>query len=123
MGKAASLPLARLLGGYADEVPAYASGGYYRPGDPLDAIREEISFYRERGFTDYKIKVGGASLDSDRPVGPARPGREQCLEVAARRRPLHPRGGAVRHLVAGGVPLPPRMSEDTGTLAARSTFP
>lgn len=65
LGKAASLPLARLLGGYADEVPAYASGGYYRPGDPLDAIREEMSFYRERGFTDYKIKVGGASFDTD----------------------------------------------------------
>lgn len=65
LGKAASLPLARLLGGYADEVPAYASGGYYRPSDPLEAIREEMSFYRERSFTDYKIKVGGASFHID----------------------------------------------------------
>ncbi len=65
LGKAAGLPLARLLGGGADEVPAYASGGYYRPGDPIEHIREEMTFYRERGFIDFKVKVGGAPLDVD----------------------------------------------------------
>lgn len=65
LGKIAGLPLYRLLGGWADEVPAYASGGYYRPGDPLDNVRDEVLFYKELGFTDFKIKVGGAAFDVD----------------------------------------------------------
>jgi L-alanine-DL-glutamate epimerase-like enolase superfamily enzyme len=65
LGKIANLPLYRLLGGCADEVPAYASGGYYRPGDPLDNIREEMRAYKAMGFTDYKIKVGGAPFTVD----------------------------------------------------------
>ena len=65
LGKIAGLPLYRLLGGWADEVPAYASGGYYRPGDPLDNVRDEMLFYKDLGFTDFKIKVGGASQEVD----------------------------------------------------------
>ena len=65
LGKAAGLPLYQLLGGWADEVPAYASGGYYRPGDPLENVRDEVLFHKELGFTDFKIKVGGAALDVD----------------------------------------------------------
>ena len=65
LGKIAGLPLYRLLGGWADEVPAYASGGYYRPGDPLDNIRDEVLFHKELGFTDFKIKIGGAAFDVD----------------------------------------------------------
>ena len=65
LGKIAGLPLYQLLGGWADEVPAYASGGYYRPGDPLDNVRDEILFYKELGFTDFKIKVGGAAFEVD----------------------------------------------------------
>src|SRR5215211_1426495 len=34
VGKVADQPLYRLLGGFRDAVPAYASGGYYRAGDP-----------------------------------------------------------------------------------------
>src|SRR5215471_7058962 len=65
LGKLAGLPLYRLLGGWTDTVPAYASGGYYRPGDPLDNIREEMLSYKAQGFTDYKIKVGGAAFEVD----------------------------------------------------------
>ena len=65
LAKSAGLPLYRLLGGWTDEVPAYASGGYYRPGDPLDNVREELSSYLALGFADFKIKVGGASFDVD----------------------------------------------------------
>jgi L-alanine-DL-glutamate epimerase-like enolase superfamily enzyme len=65
LGKLANLPLYRLLGGWADEVPAYASGGYYRPGDPLENIREEMRSYKELGFTDVKMKVGGAAFEVD----------------------------------------------------------
>jgi L-alanine-DL-glutamate epimerase-like enolase superfamily enzyme len=65
LGKLADLPLYRLLGGWADEVPAYASGGYYRPGDPLDNIREEMLSYKALGFSDVKMKVGGAAFEVD----------------------------------------------------------
>jgi L-alanine-DL-glutamate epimerase-like enolase superfamily enzyme len=65
LGKLAGLPLYRLLGGWADEVPAYASGGYYRPGDPRENIREEMQSYKALGFTDYKMKVGGAPFAVD----------------------------------------------------------
>jgi L-alanine-DL-glutamate epimerase-like enolase superfamily enzyme len=65
LGKLAGLPLYRLLGGWADQVPAYASGGYYRAGDPLDNVLEEMMSYKELGFTDFKMKVGGASFEVD----------------------------------------------------------
>ena len=65
-GKLYDEPLYRLLGAHRDEVPAYASGGYYRSDvDPLDEIRGEMGRYLERGFTDFKIKVGGASVEED----------------------------------------------------------
>ncbi len=65
LGKRAGLPLYRLLGGWADTVPAYASGGYYRPGDPLQNVRQEMTAYKAMGFTDYKMKVGGAPFEVD----------------------------------------------------------
>ncbi len=59
--------LAVLLGGAAPTaVPAYASGGYYRPdGDPADAVRAEIAAHRGLGFRDHKIKVGGLTVAED----------------------------------------------------------
>jgi D-arabinonate dehydratase len=53
------------LGGFRDAVPAYASGGYYRAGDPLENIEREFARYLAMGFSDFKIKVGGAPLDVD----------------------------------------------------------
>lgn len=64
-GKVTSQPLHSLLGGVRDTVPAYASGGYYRPGNPLDNIDREITRYLDLGFRDVKIKVGGVSPDVD----------------------------------------------------------
>jgi L-alanine-DL-glutamate epimerase-like enolase superfamily enzyme len=64
--RAADAPLVAFLGGpERTTVPAYASGGYYRPGDPLDNIHAEMERYAAMGFTDFKIKVGGAALDED----------------------------------------------------------
>ncbi|MFS8497336.1 MAG: mandelate racemase/muconate lactonizing enzyme family protein [Micromonosporaceae bacterium] len=66
--KACGVPLAVLLGGsVARPVPAYASGGYYRPDDgpPEEAVAREITRNREAGFTDHKIKVGGLSVEQD----------------------------------------------------------
>lgn len=64
-GKLCDQPLAALLGGVSDAVPAYASGGYYRPGDPLANVEREITRYLELGFRDVKIKVGGLPADAD----------------------------------------------------------
>ena len=65
LGQASGQPLYRLLGGYRDAVPAYASGGYYRAGDPHREVERELGRYRDLGFTDFKIKVGGAPHDVD----------------------------------------------------------
>jgi L-alanine-DL-glutamate epimerase-like enolase superfamily enzyme len=61
-------PLAQLLGGSTTRsLPAYASGGYYRPDDgpPAIAVADEIATSRELGFRDHKIKVGGLSVTED----------------------------------------------------------
>lgn len=65
--KAAGQPLAVLLGGSTAPQPAYASGGYYRPGDGewTEAVAAEIAFNRSQGFTDHKIKVGGLTVAED----------------------------------------------------------
>jgi L-alanine-DL-glutamate epimerase-like enolase superfamily enzyme len=44
-GKAAGLPVFRILGGTRTEVFTYATGGYYLEGEPLGACRG-----RARGF-------------------------------------------------------------------------
>lgn len=64
-GHLLDLPLARMLGSTATTVPAYASGGYYRSGKGLDGLAEEVASWRDRGFRDVKIKVGGAPLRED----------------------------------------------------------
>jgi L-alanine-DL-glutamate epimerase-like enolase superfamily enzyme len=65
VGKATNQPLYKLIGGFRDSVPAYASGGYYREGDPLAYVEIELSRYRDLGFQNYKIKVGGAPFEVD----------------------------------------------------------
>lgn len=65
LGKRANLPLSVLLGGTAASVPAYASGGYYRPGDPIKNVVRELTNYMDLGFRDFKIKVGGADRAID----------------------------------------------------------
>lgn len=63
----ASATIARACGRPAPTrpVPVYAAGGYYYPGDSLQRLRDEISGYRDAGFNDFKIKIGGASLADD----------------------------------------------------------
>lgn len=66
--KRCGVPLAVILGAStARALPAYASGGYYRPDDgpPAHAVSLEISANRAAGFTDHKIKVGGLSIAQD----------------------------------------------------------
>ena len=65
LGKALDAPLYVLLGGFEGRVRAYASGGYYRPGDPIEAVGQEMTHFKDLAFTDFKIKVGGAPLEID----------------------------------------------------------
>jgi L-alanine-DL-glutamate epimerase-like enolase superfamily enzyme len=66
-GKHHNQPLSRLLGGAGGAVPAYASGGYYRPhpGGWATAVAEEIEQNKQAGFRDHKIKVGGLTVAQD----------------------------------------------------------
>src|SRR5664279_5069594 len=84
LGQTTGLSLRALLGSARASVPAYASGGYYRPGDALQNIRDEVARQRARGFADFKMKVGGAPL------------REDEARVAAAREALGPAGRLAR---------------------------
>lgn len=65
--KRRDVPLGVLLGGTRKALPAYASGGYYRPdeGPWTEAVTREIEGNRQQGFADHKIKVGGLSVPED----------------------------------------------------------
>ncbi|SEP24717.1 L-alanine-DL-glutamate epimerase [Halogranum amylolyticum] len=60
--KAAAQPLYKLLGGYADAVPSYASGGYYRDDKGHEGLRAEIRRYLDEGHDTVKMKVGRRSV-------------------------------------------------------------
>ncbi len=65
MAKSAGKPLYKYLGGKRKQVPAYASGGYYKPGKSLNALQKEMRSYADNGFTAVKMKVGRVSGEED----------------------------------------------------------
>lgn len=65
LGKAASLPIARLLGQHSDRVASYASGGFYAAGKTVDGLKQEMEKYMRMGYTSFKMKVG-RTLELDR---------------------------------------------------------
>ena len=50
---------------YSDRVSVYAAGGYYYDGENESGLEQEIEQYRAKGFTRFKMKIGGASLAID----------------------------------------------------------
>ena len=46
-------------------VAVYAAGGYYYDGASESGLADEIAAYQEKGFNQFKIKIGGASLTAD----------------------------------------------------------
>lgn len=60
-GKSACQPLHKLLGGYTDSVPAYASGGYYRDEKGHEGLRAEVQRYVDAGHDAVKIKIARLS--------------------------------------------------------------
>ncbi|GJD63178.1 mandelate racemase/muconate lactonizing enzyme family protein [Methylobacterium frigidaeris] len=71
LAKAKGVPLWRLLadryrGGDADaRAWVYAAGGYYYPGKGLDALKDEMRSYLDRGYSTVKMKVGLVPLEED----------------------------------------------------------
>ncbi|MDS0300522.1 mandelate racemase/muconate lactonizing enzyme family protein [Halogeometricum sp. S1BR25-6] len=63
--KAAGEPLYKLLGGYADSVPSYASGGYYRDDKGHEGLREEMRRYLDEGHDVVKMKVGRRTVSEE----------------------------------------------------------
>ncbi len=57
-GKMAGLPVWRLLGGYRQRVPAYATGGFYAEGKGIPELVQEMEGYVRHGFRAVKMKVG-----------------------------------------------------------------
>ncbi len=56
MGKAAGLPLHRLLGGFEIDVPVYGSGGWHSLDD--DDLVAECQDFAKKGIGAYKYKIG-----------------------------------------------------------------
>jgi L-alanine-DL-glutamate epimerase-like enolase superfamily enzyme len=71
--KQVGLPLSRLLGGFRDEVPAYASD-VLREFSTLDEIQKEAASLVDQGFRAMKMKLGG---------GKAKTLKEQVARVRA----------------------------------------
>ena len=62
-GKALGQPVYRLLGGFADRVPAYASGHLWRTYD-LDMLAKTGPEIVESGFRAMKFRMGGEDTDA-----------------------------------------------------------
>jgi len=61
-GKAAGMPVWRLLGGSGEPIRSYATGGFYREGAALDDCAHELAGYVAAGYRAVKLKTGGLSL-------------------------------------------------------------
>ncbi|NMP21394.1 mandelate racemase/muconate lactonizing enzyme family protein [Sulfobacillus harzensis] len=61
----AGVPLWKFLGGEREVMPAYVTGGYYRPGKGLEELREEVRQVVTRGFRGMKLKIGGIDRADD----------------------------------------------------------
>jgi L-alanine-DL-glutamate epimerase-like enolase superfamily enzyme len=64
-GKAANLPVWKLLGGNRREIFSYVTGGYYEFGHDPMRIADEVAEYVALGFKGVKIKIGGMDLATD----------------------------------------------------------
>ncbi len=60
VGKVAGMPNYRLWGGYRDELPIVAIGGYQGKSDA--ELTAEVEWYLEAGIAGCKMKVGGRGL-------------------------------------------------------------
>jgi L-alanine-DL-glutamate epimerase-like enolase superfamily enzyme len=61
-GKAANMPVYKLLGGSRTNVFTYATGGFYVEGAPLEACAEELASFVGMGYRAVKLKTGAMSM-------------------------------------------------------------
>ena len=64
-GKAANMPVYRLLGGSRQDVFTYATGGYYDVDAPLTACAEELGGFVAAGYKAVKLKTCALSMDEE----------------------------------------------------------
>src|SRR6185312_16304692 len=62
-GKALGMPLARLLGGLRDRVPAYASGALVRT-TPTDKLERAAAALVAKGYSQVKTQMGVEGLNA-----------------------------------------------------------
>ena len=66
LGKAAGLPVYKMLGAVRDRMPAYAMCGWYRENDKDHSqYKRTINETLETGYRAFKVKVGKFDLDDD----------------------------------------------------------
>jgi len=66
LGKAAGMPVYKMLGACRDRMPAYAMCGWYRPNDADHSqYKRSIDETLEQGYRAFKVKVGKFGLDDD----------------------------------------------------------
>jgi D(-)-tartrate dehydratase len=71
VAKIARVPLHRLLadrysgGRVADKVFCYVGGGWYRPGQTVGDLQDEMRRHLDAGYTMVKMKVGGLPVAED----------------------------------------------------------
>jgi L-alanine-DL-glutamate epimerase-like enolase superfamily enzyme len=66
LGKAAGLPVYKMLGAYRDRMPVYSMCGWYYDGDDdLSRFKKQVAAAMEQGYHAVKIKTGRYSLDDD----------------------------------------------------------
>ena len=64
-GKAANMPVFRLLGGETPEVPVYATGGYLKKGASITACASELENFIDQGYRAVKLKVGHHTMEEE----------------------------------------------------------
>ena len=64
-GKAAGMPVYKLLGGEKRPVFIYATGGYYRASAGANACADELAGFVAAGFAGVKLKCCGLSMDEE----------------------------------------------------------
>jgi D-galactarolactone cycloisomerase len=64
-GKAAGLPVYKLLGGENRPIFTYATGGYYPRDATIESAARELAAFVEKGYRAVKLKTGGFSVEDE----------------------------------------------------------
>jgi L-alanine-DL-glutamate epimerase-like enolase superfamily enzyme len=83
VGKAAGMPVYKMIGANADRMPVYnMCGWYYENDEDLSQFKRQLTNAFDEGFHAAKIKVGRAGLDDDiRRI-------EAAKQIAGKNRPI-----------------------------------